>query len=255
MANTVKFPPMPVSILGLSDVEIVTVEIDKQNQFIFKVVSTKKENLCRYCGKPTEQNGSSRTILLRHLPILGRKTFIEISPPRGRCLHCDGSPTTTQTSDWYDQKSPHTKAYEKHILLSLVNSTIVDVSVKEDVGYKAIEAIVDRYVSEKVDFLEVENIGLLGIDEISSKKGYQDYLTLVTSRADNEVKILAVLKGREKDTIKGFLSSIPKKLHKTIIAVCTDMYDGFINAAKKCLVKRFLWLSIDSTLQNYIANV
>ena len=238
MENTVQFPPIPVSILGLSDVEIVSVVINKENQFIFKVISTKKEITCRCCGKPVEPNGYSQTILLRHLPILGRKTFIEITPARGRCSHCDGNPTTSQKLDWYDRKSPHTKTYEKHILLSLVNSTIIDVSVKEDVGYKAVEAIVDRYVSEKIDWSDLKTIGLLGIDEISSKKGYQDYLTIVTSRVDDEVRILAVLKGHEKDTIKAFLSMIPKKLRKTIIAVCTDMCDGFIHATKEVFGKK-----------------
>ena len=47
MENTVQFPPIPVSILGLSDVEIVSVVIDRENQFIFKVISTKKEIICR----------------------------------------------------------------------------------------------------------------------------------------------------------------------------------------------------------------
>ncbi len=110
--------------------------------------------------------------------------------------------------------------------------------MKEDVGYKAIEAIVERYVSEKIDWSDIDAIGLLGMDEISSKKGYKSYLTLVTSRVDDKVKILAVLKGREKETIKAFLSTIPKKLVDTIIAVCTDMYDGFINAAKEVFGKK-----------------
>lgn len=237
MENTKQFS-LPVSVLGLSDIEIVSVTINKQNQFIFKVTSTKKEIICRCCGKPIDPNGYSETILLRHLPILGRQTFIEITPARGRCKDCDDHPTTTQKLDWYDRKSPHTKAYEKHVLLLLVNSTIADVSVKEDIGYKAIEAIIDRYVSEKLDWSEIKTIGLLGIDEISSKKGYKDYLTIMTGRVDDEIKILGVLKGREKDTIKAFLSTIPKKLHKTIIAVCTDMYDGFINAAKEVFGKK-----------------
>lgn len=78
MQNTVQFS-LPVSILGLSDVEIVTVTIDEDSQFIFKVISTKKEIICRCCGKPVEPNGYSQTILLRHLPILGRKTYMDSS--------------------------------------------------------------------------------------------------------------------------------------------------------------------------------
>lgn len=43
---------------------------------------------------------------------------------------------------------------------------------------------------------------------------------------------------REKEAIKEFLSTITKKLHKTIQAVCTDMYDGFIHAAKEVFGKK-----------------
>jgi transposase len=97
-------------------------------------------------------------VLLRHLPILGKKTFIEITSPRGRCPHCEDNPTSTQLSDWYERKSPHTKAYEQHVLLSLVNSTVVDVSVKEDLGYQAIIAMVDRQVAAGVSWSSIKKI-------------------------------------------------------------------------------------------------
>jgi len=45
--------------------------------------------------------------------------------------------------------------------------------------------------------------------------------------------VLAVLKDRKKATVKTFLSSIPKDLARTVENVCSDMYDGFINAAKE----------------------
>jgi len=35
------------------------------------------------------------------------------------------------------------------VLLSLVNSTVVDVSIKEGLGYEAAQGIIDRRVSEK----------------------------------------------------------------------------------------------------------
>jgi len=237
MLNPLQAFTIPVAALDLSDVELIKVELNRANEFIITVASIKKDTLCRQCGRPTEPHGRGRTIRLRHLPILGKKTFIEITPPRGRCAHCDDHPTTTQQADWYDRKSPHTKAYERHVLLSLINSTLADVSIKEDLGYQAIQAIVDRQIESKIKWGEVKEIGLLGIDEISLKKGYRDYVTLVISRTTDELKILAVLRGREKATIKAFLSSIPKKLRKTIVAVCTDMYDSYITAAKEVLGK------------------
>ena len=85
----------------------------------------------------TKFNGHNREIELRHLPILGRRVYIRIRPKRYECPHCGGK-TTTQKLDWYESKSPHTKAYDRHLMLNLINSTIEDVSHKENVGYKAV---------------------------------------------------------------------------------------------------------------------
>lgn len=238
MTGSSQMLPITAEILGLKNVEVINIELNHANEFIITVSSTKKETPCHRCGRPTEPHGKGQTVRLRHLPILGKKTFIEITPPRGRCPHCDDNPTSTQLSEWYDRKSPHTKAYEQYVLLSLVNSTVMDVSIKEDLGYQAIEAIVDRHVDAEVNWRLIKEIGLLGLDEISLKKGHRNFVTLVTSRRATEIKILAVLKGHEKATILAFLQSIPKKLQKTIVAVCTDMCDGFINAAKEALGKR-----------------
>lgn len=74
----------------------------------------------------------------------------------------------------------------------------------------------------------------MGIDEISLKKGRKDFVTIVTARnGDGKIMILAVISGRKKKDVKEFLSSIPKRLRKTILAVCSDLYEGYINAAKE----------------------
>jgi len=56
---------------------------------------------------------------------------------------------------------------------------------------------------------------------------------MVSCRINGVITILAVLKGRKKSTIKAFLKSIPKRLKKTIEAICVDMYNGYITAAKE----------------------
>ena len=78
----------------------------------------------------------------------------------------------------------------------LINSTVSDMSIKEDLGYKAIEVVVDRHIETEVNSDNIAKIGLLGIDEISLKKGYKDYITLITSRTEGGIQIVAVLKGR-----------------------------------------------------------
>ena len=49
--------------------------------------------------------------------------------------------------------------------------------------------------------------------------------------------ILGVLNGREKIPLKKFLKKIPAKIRKHVETICTDLYDGFINAAKEVFSK------------------
>src|SRR2546428_10293644 len=55
--------------------------------------------------------------------------------------------------------------------------------------------------------------------------------------SETETVILGVLPDRKKATVKTFLSSIPQRVRQTIHSVCTDMYEGFVNAAKEVFGK------------------
>jgi len=219
-------------LLGLSDIEIQEVKLTRDNRVVIRVKSTRDKTECHQCGGPTNLYGYGRMLQLRHLPMLGKPTLIEITPPRGICPKCDKT-TTTQTLSWFDRNAHHTKAYEQHILLSLVHSTLADVSIKENISEQSIQLMLDKTISQIIDWKHIKKLGVMGLDEISLKKGYQDFVTLITHRMQGEIRILSVIRGREKASIKAFLSSIPQKKRKTISAVCCDLYDGYMNAAKE----------------------
>lgn len=122
--------------------------------------------------------------------------------------------------------------------MQLINSTISDVSLKENLGYDAIVGIVNRHLEPRVDWKAIKCLETLGIDEISLKKGHQDFVTIITARTGKTITILAVLEGPKKETVKNFLLSIPSRLRKTVKVVCSDMYDGFINAVKEVFDKK-----------------
>ena len=219
-------------LLNLPDTKIINTEIIS-GEVLITVVSINDDIPCRKCGKPTASKGVGQEVKLRHLPILGQPCYILIKPKRGYCKSCENTPTTNQRLSWYDYKSRYTKAYESHVLFSLINSTIIDVSTKENLGYDAVEGIVNRRVENKVNWKQFKTLGLVGIDEIALKKGYRDYVTIITSRVEGKNKVLAVIKGREKADIKRFLEGIPRRLHRTIAGFCCDMHDGYVYAVKE----------------------
>jgi len=226
-------------LLGFSNIKIESAEINKKGAFIIKLENTQTGCQCHKCGKKiTKYYGHDRWITLRHLPILGKDTYIQIRPKRYVCEYCSDRPKTTQRPDWYERNRPHTKAYEEHILLMCINSTIEDVSRKERVGYEAVMGVINHHLGHEVKWSDYDQLSVLGLDEISLKKGHRDFVTIVTGRVAEKTVILGILKDRKKATVKEFLSSIPNRLWKTVEYVCSDMYEGFLNAAKESLPKK-----------------
>jgi transposase len=220
--------------LNIPNIDVLRVELNEQGDYIITVRSTKVGTICQHCGrKITKSHGHGRWITLRHLSILGHRVYIRLQPKRYACPHCNGQ-TTTQELDWYETKSPHTKAYDRHLMLQLVNSTVEDVSHKEDVGYDAVEGAIERCIDTTVNWDEFDELSVIGIDEIAMTKGRRNYVALITTQqADGHVAILTVLQDRKKKTIRQFLETIPRRLWPTMDTACTDMWDGYVNAAEE----------------------
>jgi hypothetical protein len=66
--------------------------------------------------------------------------------------------------------------------LQLVNSTIEDVKVKEQLSYDSVLGVLERCIRAKVDWSAYTALGILGIDEIALKKGHRDFVVIVTAR-------------------------------------------------------------------------
>jgi transposase len=230
---------MPANIeipLDLPEVRILKSELSGR-EIVLTVESTRTWAICPGCGERIREFHSfGRQLRLRHLPILGRPVIIEIRPRRFRCPVCDDHPTTTQKLDWYDERSPHTKAYDQWLLLCLIGSTISDVARKERLSYDLVEGAVDRQVATEVDWDEIQSLEILGLDEIALKKGHRDFVVPVTTRAaDGELKLLGVLPNRRRETVEKFLLEIPERLRATVRQVCTDMYEGYTGAVGQVL--------------------
>jgi len=195
--------------LDIPDVRVLKTEINSQGELIITIESTKPGTVCRRCGRWINKfHGHDDWVTLRHLPVFGRPSYLRYRPKRFECPECEERPTTTQRLDWHDASSPHTFAYDEHLLLRLVGSTIEDVRIKERVAYDAVLGALEQRISATVDWSAYTTLEVLGLDEIALKKGHRDFVTVVTARLANErVVILGVLPDREKGTVLAFTQS------------------------------------------------
>ena len=186
--------------LDIPQVDVLGTEQKQDGKYIITVESRIETTKCGVCQQEIACNyGHGQAIELRHLAILGQETYIAIRPRRGQCPTCVNKPTTTQTLEWYEQRSPHTKAYDRHLMKLLIGSTVADVSLKENLGYDAVLGALERQVASDINWREVQHLGTIGIDEVAHKKGHKSYRAVITARQDDgTVIILAVLDDRKK---------------------------------------------------------
>src|SRR5256884_5426096 len=222
-------------LLNIPGIRVLSVRVEAHS-ITCEIESTQGYSMCHRCGqKATEFHGYDQALELHHLSLCGRPVILRLRPKRYRCRYCEGAVTTTERAEWYDAKAGCTKAYAEFLLLELVNGTLQDVAKKHGVTYDSVRGVLKRYKGE-VDWSQIKALGLLGVDEISLLKGHSDFVTLVSAHDEQGRPIvLAVLEGREKQTLIDLLKTIPKRLQETIKEVCTDLYDGFIHAAEEVL--------------------
>ena len=239
--------------LGIPEVRVLKTEINKKGELIITIESTKKGTNCHWCGNwITKSHGYDKWVEVRHLSVFGRPTYLRYRPRRYRCEKCEQRPTTTQRLEWHENGSPNTMAYDDHILLQLVHSTIEDVSIKEGMSYDSVLGVMERRIASETDWSRYRAISRLGLDEIALKKGHRDFVTIVTGRLQNDrIVLLGVLPDRKKDTVVEFLRSIPLRLVTTIASVCCDMYEGYTEAVREELPKANIVIDRFHVTQHY----
>ena len=223
--------------LDIPDVRVLQTELTKDGELILTVESLLPSTTCRRCGRIISAlHGRDESRLLRHLPILGRVVYLRIRPKRFRCPFCDDHPTTTQTVDWYDPQALHTIAYERHLIVQLIGSTLTDVGAKEDVTADALLGILDRWIASSVDWDALAAFATIGIDEIALLKGHRDFVAIISAQsASGDLHVLAVLPDRLKATVVAWLKTIPAARRAGITTVCTDMWEGYSSAVSEVL--------------------
>lgn len=233
--------------LDIDSLDITGQYIDSNGNITIDVESNCTGTTCHKCGKlATKRYGHSYVMSFEHTSILDRRVFLRIKPIRYYCEHCNDGTTTTEKYDWVATGGKITQALEDYIMRQLIHSTIEDVTKKTGISYSTIENSMQHRIGSEVDWSSYSDLHTIGIDEISNRKGHQDYLAVVSVKnKQGELSVIAVLDSRKKDDIKTFLESIPNHLKKTVKSVCTDMYDGFVNSVvevfgpRKLVVDRY----------------
>ena len=91
-----------------------------------------------------------------------------------------------------------------------------------------------------IDWDTIDTLEVMGIDEIALKKGYRDSIAVISAYINGTLQFIGLLGERTKAAVVKSFSSIHKRFRRSVKVFCSDLYQGFIGAAKAVLDQRVL---------------
>lgn len=207
-------------LLDIQELIVLDIEI-KENEVILKCKNRFNYSVCPDCDSISSTFHENIQKCIRDVPLLGKRCFIQFTHRRFFCEKCRN--TFMERLSFLESNSIYTNRYEQHIYHLCRENTITFVSHFECLGYDATEGIYYRQVNKKV--VTQKDIEILGIDEISMKKGHKDFV-LVISDIGNK-RVIEVLENRLKESLDKYFDQMSQDVKSKIKQVSIDMWSPY----------------------------
>ena len=227
-------PEILSTLLGLPGVTVSHFYIEEQSNTKYVHISCEHQHdiaLCPHCNQPTISGYDDKKRSVRHLDMLGMRTIIHFVQRRFDCVVC-GKPFTEHLH-WIDLKRRQTGAFEDYIYERVQKMPRKHVALQEGLSESTVLDIFKKKAKESRRHLRDCVLRVLGVDEISIRKGHKQY-ALVLSDIQRRC-VIAVLPNRLQETFEKWIDSLTKEQQKAIKTVSMDMWNPYRYAVRKKL--------------------
>lgn len=182
---------------------------------------------CGCCGRQVRRTkGLTRRRLWRDLKIRHLPLVVAYTPRRVVCPDCG---VRVEKVPWADRWSRVTKSLSRVVAQLARRAGLSTVADEYQINWKTVAAIIHRVVEWGLARRRKRPLRILGIDEVSRKKGHK-YLTLVYDLERGQ--LVWVGKERTKDTLRAFFDELGKRRSAHIKAVSMDMWAPYLNVVR-----------------------
>jgi len=215
-------------LLDIQELIVIDIEI-KKDEVVLKCKNRFDYGVCPDCDYISSTLHENIQKCIRDVPLLGKRCFIQFTHRRFFCEKCRD--TFMERLSFLELNGIYTNRYEQYVYHLCRENTITFVSQFEHLGYDATEGIYYRQVNKKV--VIQKDIEILGIDEISMKKGHKDFV-LVISDIGNK-RVIEVLSDRLKESLDKYFDQMPQEMKSKIKQVSMDMWSPYYDSVAEKL--------------------
>jgi len=217
-------------LLGIARLQVDSIE--KSNQRLtFHCTIQNTIGKCPSCMNPTTAINQYDTRKVQDLKISGKEVWLHLRIPQFYCEEC-GRYFTHQL-DLIEPGKTYTKRQAKWIFELCSKQPFTEVAALVNLSHSTIERLFYRMAKQKVDLPKrYAQVRKLGIDEISNRKGKQDYVCVLTDLERGTQ--LDILPNRKKVTLVAHFQSLGVDFCNQIEVVSCDIWKTYINASTEC---------------------
>jgi transposase len=168
--------------------------------------------------------------MVRDVSAFGFECYLDYVRRRFKCHHCQ-KPFTEQLATV--SLGRYTVRYEHYIFEQYRQAAITEIAYQENLGYKAAQGIFYRQAEARVGPSKSQAIRRLGLDEISLKKGHQQFM-LVISDLDRHC-VIATLEDRQMERLEAWFEGLSETGRQAIVEVSMDMWSPYRSAVERHL--------------------
>jgi transposase len=190
---------------------------------------------CPRCGVRSNRRHQETVIPVRDLSCFGRRVILLLPRRRFKCRPC-GTPFTEHLP-FVNFGTSFTTRYEDYIYEQCYERTLSVVARQEAISDTVVRKVYEAHASKTIEPRgRSRTVRVLGIDEISMRKGHGDFVCVITD-IDRKC-VIEVLENRLKETVVAYLRGLPASVRKSIRYVSIDMWEGYYQAVVEALPKR-----------------
>jgi transposase len=183
---------------------------------------------CRRCGRQVKRtNGRTRRRLWRDLKIRHRSPVLAYTPRRVVCPDCG---VRVEKVPWADRWARVTRSLSRAVAELTRQTDLSTVAEHYGINWKTVAAVIRRVVEWGFARRRKRPLRILGLDEVSRKKGHK-YLTLAYDLERGE--LVWIGKDRTRSTVATFFDALGRRRSRNLQAVCLDMWASYLDAVQE----------------------
>jgi transposase len=186
---------------------------------------------CPHCKNLCTDLHENHPRIVRDLSISGKACYLRFTRRRFFCLNCHKA--FSEPLGFVQEYRDYTNRYQKWVFQQVRENNITAVVGSESLTYDQAESIFLFEAKNHIPTNPFMNLKRLGIDEISLRKGKQDFVLILSNLDTGEVA--DVIEKRTKEKLRYRLEQLTDQERVQIQEVAIDMWEPYANVCEELL--------------------